>query len=193
VADGGARRAEATAEARLPYARHVSEAVIALDTGALMLCLKLTGAAFETADVRDLNDAHAKLNNAWRNLADDRLALWHHVIRREAQPPAERRFTSRFARDLDARHRARLGEGRLFVNELYLTLVRHPGRDRGDRLGAWLARRSAAQRPIPTRISPRWRGRRAISARTWSAMRPSASSCRTGAGSGSRNPWNCCA
>lgn len=145
-------RAAATASARdldpravLPYARHVTDRIVGLDTQALMMVFQLDGASFETADVRDLNDWHAKLNGAWRNLADDRLAVWHHLIRREhilGVPGGypEGRFRSAFAADLDARYRDRLGATRMFVNELYLTLVLHPGRDAAARAGAWLSR-----------------------------------------------------
>jgi type IV secretion system protein VirB4 len=131
---------EGDARLHLPYARHVTERVVALDSQALMLCVQLDGASFETADVADLNDWHARLNNAWRNLADDRLAIWHHLVRREhtGYPPGE--FRSAFAADLDAKYRARLGRGRMFVNDLYVTLVLHPGRDRADRAGAWVGR-----------------------------------------------------
>ncbi|HEX5263745.1 MAG TPA: VirB4 family type IV secretion/conjugal transfer ATPase [Phenylobacterium sp.] len=139
---------EPEVHAALPYARHVNERVVALDTQALMLCFQLDGASFETADVRDLNDWHAKLNNAWRNLADDRLAVWHHVVRREHTGYPEGRFRSGFAADLDASYGARLGAERMFVNELYVTLVRHPGRDAADRAGAWFARRSGAIQAI---------------------------------------------
>ncbi|MBK1976169.1 VirB4 family type IV secretion/conjugal transfer ATPase [Brevundimonas diminuta] len=140
-------RAAATASARdldplavLPYARHVTDHIVGLDTQALMLVFQLDGASFETADVRDLNDWHAKLNGAWRNLADDRLAVWHHLVRREHRGYPEGRFRSAFAADLDARYRDRLGATRMFVNELYLTLVLHPGRDAAARAGAWLSR-----------------------------------------------------
>jgi type IV secretion system protein VirB4 len=131
---------EGDARANLPYARHVTETVVALDTGALMLCLRLDGASFETADIADLNDWHGKLNSAWRNLADDRLAVWHHLVRRAHAGYPEGQFRSAFAADLDAQYRARLGRGRMFVNELYLTLVLHPGRDGGDRAAAWVNR-----------------------------------------------------
>ena len=126
--------------ALLPYARHVTDHVVGLDTQALMMIFQLDGASFETADVRDLNDWHAKLNGAWRNLADDRLAVWHHLVRREHHGYPEGRFRSAFAADLDARYRDRLGATRMFVNELYLTLVLHPGRDAAARAGAWLSR-----------------------------------------------------
>jgi type IV secretion system protein VirB4 len=140
VSRARAARREPEADPVLPYARHVTDRVIALDSGALMMSFRLEGASFETADVRDLNDAHAKLNGAWRNLASDRLAVWHHLVRREAAPPAARSFRSAFARELDAAYRARLAGERLFVNELYLTLVLHPGRDRADRTQAWVGR-----------------------------------------------------
>jgi len=137
----------------LPYARHITEQLVGLDTEALMLSFQLDGASFETADVRDLNDWHAKLNGAWRNLADDRLAVWHHLVRTAHDGYPEGGFRSAFAADLDRRYRARLGAGRMFVNELYVTLVLHPGRDAAERAGAWLSRRGRGPAP-PTDEEP---------------------------------------
>jgi type IV secretion system protein VirB4 len=136
----GALAREGDARLHLPYARHLTERVVGLDTQALMLCVQLDGASFETADIVDLNDWHTKLNSAWRNLADDRLAIWHHLVRREHEGYPTGQFRSAFAAELDAKYRAGLGRGRMFVNELYLTLVLHPGRDGIDRTGAWLNR-----------------------------------------------------
>jgi type IV secretion system protein VirB4 len=117
----------------LPYARHLSDHIIALDSGSLMMSFRLDGASFETADIRDLNDWHAKLNGAWRNLASDRLAIWHHLIRRRDDFYPTGAFRSDFARDLDTAYRARVGVEQMFVNELYVTLILHAGRDAGDR------------------------------------------------------------
>ncbi|MEO8112769.1 MAG: transporter, partial [Phenylobacterium sp.] len=141
-----ALRLEADLTGVLPYARHATDQVLALDTGALMLSFRLEGASFETADVRDLNDWHGKLNGAWRNLASDRLAVWHHLVRREQHAWPQGAFRSGFARDLDAAYRARIDRERLFVNELYLTLVLHPGRDAADRTQAWVGRLLRASR-----------------------------------------------
>jgi type IV secretion system protein VirB4 len=126
----------------LPYARHVTGEIIGLDTQALMITFELDGASFETADVRDLNDWHAKLNGGWRNLANDHLAVWHHLVRRRHEGYPEGTFRSAFARDLDTRYRARLGATQMYVNELYVTLVLHPGREAAERAGAWVAGRS---------------------------------------------------
>src|SRR6185312_1168568 len=129
----------------LPYARHLTDRIVALDSGALMMSFRLDGASFETADVRDLNDWHAKLNGAWRNLANDHLAVWHHLVRRRHEGYPEGRFRSGFAVELDAQYRARLGATKMFVNELYVTLVLHPGRDAAERAGAWIAKRRRAE------------------------------------------------
>ncbi len=124
----------------LPFARHATDEVVALDSGALILAFRLEGASFETADVRDLNDWHAKLNGAWRNLASDHFAVWHHLIRRADDRYPEGRFRSAFASDLDAAYRKRIGAERMFVNELYVTLVLHPGRAAPDRAQALVTR-----------------------------------------------------
>ena len=101
MGDGGAPssrlRRETEFRSQLPYARHVNDQVVALDSGALMMVFQVSGASFETADARDLNDWHVKLNQAWRNLADDRLAIWHHIVRREVPPSPPGGHASAFA------------------------------------------------------------------------------------------------
>jgi len=126
--------------ATLPYARHVTDQIVALDTGALMVSFRIDGASFETADVRDLNDWHSKLNGAWRNLASDRLAIWHHLVRRRDDAYPTGAFRSDFARDLDAAYRRRVSAEEMYVNELYISLVLHPGRDAADRAQALAGR-----------------------------------------------------
>lgn len=130
----------------LPVARHVTDEVLALDSGALTLSFQLDGASFETADVRDLNDWHHRLNGAWRNLASDRLALWHHLVRRQDDRYPQGAFRSDFARDLDHQYRGRIQGQRLFVNELYLTLVLRPGGDRSGPGHVFLDRLSGQRR-----------------------------------------------
>ena len=124
-------------DGRLPYASHLTNQIVRLDSGALMMSFQLDGASFETADIRDLNDWHAKLNSAWRNLASDRLAVWHHLVRRREETYPQGAFRSTFARDLDTAYRRRISGEQMFVNGLYVSLVLHPGRDAADRARAW--------------------------------------------------------
>lgn len=142
MASSAVLKRDLESRASLPYARHVTPEIVALDTGAMMMSFRLDGASFETADIRDLNDWHAKLNGAWRNLASDRLAVWHHLVRRADERYPAGRFRSAFAAELDDAYRARVGRERMFVNELYLTLVLHPGRGAQDRAQAAAVRLS---------------------------------------------------
>jgi type IV secretion system protein VirB4 len=138
--------------AQLPYARHVSPQMVALDDGSLMLCYRLEGAAFETADERELNDLHERLNTVWRNIASERLAVWQHLVRRPAPIDPAGVFRSRFAAELDQAYRARLQRSRLFVNELYLSLVLHPG-PKSQRLAADPGRLEEAGRDLAQHLA----------------------------------------
>ncbi|MGF7158372.1 hypothetical protein, partial [Bartonella heixiaziensis] len=62
-------------EAIIPYVRHVNKHIIALDSRALMSVIALEGINFETADIIDLNVLHEQLNNLFKNIADERIAL----------------------------------------------------------------------------------------------------------------------
>jgi len=130
----------------LPYVRHLTPEVIGLSTRALITIIAIDGTSFETADAGDLNGLHAKLNLLLRNSADDRLAFWTHLVRRRIEPPPPGRFRSAFARELDAKYRVRLQESDLYRNELYLTLVWHPGRGASDQAGAFFRRLASAGR-----------------------------------------------
>lgn len=123
-------RREAQCERVLPYSAHLTPSVVRLDTGALMTMVRLDGVSFETADVSELNALHHQLNGLWRSLADDRLAIWHHLVRRTVEAPASGDFISGFAAELDKRVRALWAGQKLLTNELYLTLLLRPTRSR---------------------------------------------------------------
>ncbi|MGD9658687.1 MAG: transporter, partial [Methylocystis sp.] len=96
----------------LPYARHINDEMIVLDSGDLMLTFELQGRAFETSDVRDLNDWHSKLNVMLRNLHDVRLSIWTHLVRSRVEQYPGGNFRSKFARDLDAAYFERMNKER---------------------------------------------------------------------------------
>lgn len=132
----------------LPYARHIDDNIIGLDSRALTMSFRLDGVSFETADTRDLNDWHAKLNGVWRNLSDPRLAVWTHIVRRADDNYPTGNFRSAFARDLDAKYRAQMSSTRLYINELYITLVIHPGAAPKEKLAAMFAKMKGDKEPV---------------------------------------------
>ena len=117
---------EQTAGTHLPYTRHVDPVTVETRDGLLMQTIRLDGLHFETADTDELN-YRAELRDAMlRTIGSSRFAIWHHVIRRPAEVSLEGRFDDDFSRRLDARWRERLSARQMFVNDLYLTLVRRP-------------------------------------------------------------------
>jgi type IV secretion system protein VirB4 len=125
-----ARRAsvsrEASAGARLPYGRHVDDETIETRDGMLLQVIRLAGLSFETADTADVNYRKALRDGALRAFANSRFAVYHHIIRREVDAALEGTFGDDFSRALDGAWKDRLAGKRLYVNDLYLTLVRRP-------------------------------------------------------------------
>lgn len=140
------RSRELEPETFIPYVRHIDERVIALDSRALMVVIALEGVSFETADPLDLNALHRDLNTLYRNIADERLALWTHVIRRRDNEYPHGEFANAFSRTLNDKYRARMIDEDLFRNDLYLSLVWHPGRDTTERVVAFLSKLRKARR-----------------------------------------------
>ena len=138
-------RRETTPAKFLPYARHINDDMVVLDSGDIMLTFELQGRAFETADVRDLNDWHTKLNGMFRNLHDERLSIWTHLIRMRVEQYPGGKFKSGFAADLDRAYFGRMNRERMFINRFFVTLVIRPTATSGDRLIQLFKRKESAE------------------------------------------------
>jgi len=119
-------RREAPAGARLPYAAHIDDATIETRDGRLMQVIQLRGLPSETADTEELNYRKSVRETMLRGIANSHFALYHHIVRREVAPELTGDFTNSFSRALDDAWRSRLATRKLYVNELFLTLVRRP-------------------------------------------------------------------
>jgi type IV secretion system protein VirB4 len=126
----GLHRRLATKEApigdRLPYLRHLNEGTVLTRDGLLIQVLRLDGFPFETVDNEELNYRKQVRESLYRGAANSRLALYHHIVRRRVTPELAAEFDDPFCARLDRNWREKLAERRLFVNELFLTLVRRP-------------------------------------------------------------------
>lgn len=119
-------RREKAAGARLPYARLVDGATIETRDQRLMQVLRLRGLPFETADTDELNYRKGSRETMLRAIADPRFALYHHVVRRAVGVTTTGVFDDAFSRALDDAWRRRLGARKLYINDLYITLIRRP-------------------------------------------------------------------
>jgi type IV secretion system protein VirB4 len=135
---------ERPAGAHLPYARHVDDHTIETRDGLLIQVLHLRGLLFETADTDEINYRKRLRDAMLQSIGSSRFALYHHILRRRVDPELSADLPDEFSRRLDSAWRARLASKRLYVNELFLTLVRRPlpGRMGGlDRMRSLLGRR----------------------------------------------------
>lgn len=125
----------------LPYAAQRDDYTIETRDGLLFQVIALRGMMFETADSDELNYRKALRDAMLQSIGSSRFALYHHIIRRRVDLELEATFPDSFSQSLDDKWRARLGKRQLYVNELYLTLVRRPlqgGIGVADRLRGWL-------------------------------------------------------
>ncbi len=133
-------------ETFIPYVRYVDETAIALDSRALMVMIALEGVSFETADATDLSSLQRDLNTLYRNIADERLAIWTHILRRRDNTYPDGEFANTFSATVNGKYRERMVGEDLFRNDLYLTLIWHPGRDPAEQLVNLLTRLRKARR-----------------------------------------------
>ena len=138
-----AMKREAPAGAHLPYARHIDDVTLQTRDGYLMQTIRLGGLLFETADSEELN-YRAELRDAMlRAIGNSRYALYHHLVRRKVDPELDAAWPDNFSERLDDRWREKLGRKQLYVNELFLTIVRRPPNHRkglADRIRGFFER-----------------------------------------------------
>ncbi len=111
---------------QLPFIGHINERTLALRGGMLMQTLLLDGLPFETAETSELNYRLAVRETMLRSVNNSRIALYHHVVRRRAAVDLDASFPDSFSSWLDRRWRNRMSAKRLFVNDLFLTIVYKP-------------------------------------------------------------------
>ncbi|RAK66555.1 VirB4 family type IV secretion/conjugal transfer ATPase [Phenylobacterium kunshanense] len=117
---------EVAVGARLPFLGHLDDVTLRTRDGLLVQTLHLAGFPFETAADDELNYRKAIRETVLRGAASSRLALYHHVVRRRVTPTFPPAPEDPFCAELDRRWQEQLASRRLYVNEIFLTLVLRP-------------------------------------------------------------------
>ena len=121
----------------LPWLAQVDDHTIVTRDGLAMQVIRLEGLPFETVEAAQLEARKAARDAMLQAIGSARFALVHHVVRRTVSPDLEGKFGDPFSARLDSAWRERLATRRLYVNDLYLTIIVRPlvGRARAaDRL-----------------------------------------------------------
>lgn len=133
-------RREAASGDHLPYAAQIDDHTIVTRDGLALQVIQLSGLPFETVDAAQIEARKAARDGMIQAIGSPRFALVHHVVRRAVAPVLEGRFDDAFSAELDERWRRRLATRRLYVNDLYITLLMRPPRGRAgmaERLLGW--------------------------------------------------------
>src|SRR6476661_2426930 len=119
---------EARAGDRLPYACHIDASALRLRDGSLMRSMRLAGFPFETEDDEVLNHLLAVRDVVLRSALNSKAVLYHHLIRRRVEVDLGARTADPLSAEIDRRWTHQLSQGRLFLNEQFLTIVIRPPR-----------------------------------------------------------------
>ena len=141
--DPRAAERETPAGKHLPYGRHVDDHTIETRDGLLMQVIHLRGLLFETADTDEINYRKRLRDAMLQSIGSSRFAIYHHIVRRKVDVEMPGDFPDAFSKKLDDAWRARLATKQLYVNELFLTIVRRPLQGRVgvlDRIREFLGR-----------------------------------------------------
>lgn len=164
--DARAVKREQPAGAHLPYARHVDDHTIETRDGLLMQVIHLRGLLFETADTSELNYRKTLRDAVLRTIGSSRFALYHHIVRRQADVGGDAAFPDAFSQKLNDIWAKRIGAKQLYVNDLYLTLIRRPLQGRiglADQILGWVSRATQdAKASVAHEVAQLDAGRRAL-------------------------------
>ena len=109
---------------RLPYDYLLDDRTVALRDGALMQSIYLEGFAFETADTDEVNHRQIVRAAALRAVGSSRFVVYHHIIRRRVSVSLDASYDDPVCNLIQNRWQARLSSRQVFVNDLFLTIVR---------------------------------------------------------------------
>ncbi len=115
---------DAGSSKHIPYVCQVDAHTLETRSGELVQVLRLDGKSFETEDVRELDRLKHTRNTLLRAIAGGGYAIWQHIVRRRVEPALPGVLPAGFAAELDRKWFARLRTRHLYVNDLYLSLVR---------------------------------------------------------------------
>lgn len=107
----------------VPYSSHVTENIIKCHTGDYVSVIKVQGVAYESADIVDINGWHNQFTGLLRNLASPNVAVHTHIVRRESDKYPGGEFENKFCREFNDKYRNYVTSEKMYVNELYLSII----------------------------------------------------------------------
>lgn len=118
----------------LPYLAQIDDRTLLTRDGLLIQILHVGGFPFETADSEELNFRKGLRDRMLQAIGSSRFALHHLITRRRVHTELASDFPDEFSSNLAASWNRRLASRQLFVNDLFLAVIRRPLQGRAGRL-----------------------------------------------------------
>lgn len=124
---GKSGSAERSGEIYLPYVGHIADNVVLLRDGSVMAMGHVQGVPFELEETAIRNGRKRNLNTVLRNIADDNVTVYTHLIRHPDVPELPgTQFRSEFSRNLHRAFNERVLKDRLYRNDYFFSVIVSP-------------------------------------------------------------------
>lgn len=110
----------------IPYSHHVDDGVIATKNGEYLAVIKLDGRSHFAAESDTVERWTYDLNNKFKAIAKENVALWSHMIRRKINEYPFKQYDNYFCEELDHQYKSSFKDYSMLVNEYYITIVYRP-------------------------------------------------------------------
>ncbi len=110
----------------IPYSHHVDDGVIATKNGEYIAVIKLDGRSHFAAELETVERWVYDLNNKFKAIAKENVALWSHMVRRKVDEYPEKHYDNVFCAELDKEYKNSFKDYSMLVNEYYITIVYRP-------------------------------------------------------------------
>ncbi len=124
VSNSNESEREISASEFIPYLYHYDKETLLLDDMSMMQIIRMDGYSFETADDVDVDMKKMVRNSLLKSLGEGNYAMWFHMIRRRQSAYPGGRQPEGFTRYIDDCWRKKHNSKDLYVNELYLSVIR---------------------------------------------------------------------
>lgn len=119
----------------VPYVSHLNAHTLRTQDGCLLQAIHLGGLPFDTTDADELDLLKRIRNQLWKTFSNSNLAVYHHLVRRRRVMLPVGEFPDEgFPAQLNAAWCDRLSQRKLYVNDIYLSLVHKPGQGVAKRI-----------------------------------------------------------
>ena len=128
---------EVSASKFIPYLYHYDKETILLEDMSMMQVVFMSGFSFETADDVDVDMKKMVRNSLLKSMGDGNYSMWFHIIRHRQSAYPGGTQPEGYTRHIDESWKKKHHSKDLYVNELYLSVIRQEDTEGAAKVGTY--------------------------------------------------------